>query len=67
MDTNRLRRHLTHDHGRTEGEIAGLPIAELHRFEHVEQSMGLITLAHRHGPDGIGHRELPRAQRTGLQ
>ena len=56
MNDNRLRRHLAHQHGRTGQEIAGLPAADLHRFEHVEQSMGLITLGHWHAPDGIGHR-----------
>jgi hypothetical protein len=55
MNDNRLRRHLAHEHGRTGREIAGLPAADLHRFEHVEQSMGLITLGHRHDPDGMGH------------
>jgi hypothetical protein len=36
MDDNRLRRHLAHEHGRSGREIAVLPAAELHRFEHVE-------------------------------
>ena len=62
MDDNRLRRHLAHEHGRTAAEFAGLPPADLHRFEHVEQSLGLITLAHRHAAGGAGDRP-DRAER----
>jgi hypothetical protein len=54
MNNSRLRRHLVRKHGRTGPD--GLPIADLHRFEHVEQSLGLITLGRWHAPDGIGHR-----------
>jgi hypothetical protein len=43
-----LRDHLIHDHGRTEQELDGLPLAELHHFEHVEQGMGLNDLGHHH-------------------
>jgi hypothetical protein len=49
-----LREHLIRDHGRTAQEIDGLPLADLHRFEHVEQAMGLNDISHRHpaGPGG---------------
>jgi hypothetical protein len=47
--SSRLHDHLVHEHGRSGREIDGLPLADLHRFEHVEQALGLITLAHRHG------------------
>lgn len=43
-----LRDHLLRDHGRAGREIDGLPLADLHRFEHVEQAMGLNDLSHRH-------------------
>jgi hypothetical protein len=39
------------DHGRTRREINGLPLADLHRFEHVEQAMGLNDLSHQHPAD----------------
>jgi hypothetical protein len=45
---SRLHDHLVREHGRTPREIAGLPLADLHRFEHVEQDLGLNTLSHRH-------------------
>jgi hypothetical protein len=45
---SRLHDHLVREHGRTAREIAGLPLADLHRFEHVEQDLGLNTLSHRH-------------------
>jgi hypothetical protein len=49
-----LREHLIRDHGRTAQEIDGLPLADLHRFEHVEQAMGLNDISHHHpaGPGG---------------
>jgi hypothetical protein len=53
--SSRLRDHLLHDHGRTEQEINGLPLADLHHFEHVEQAMGLNDLGHRH-PEDVGTR-----------
>ena len=43
-----LRDHLLHDHGRTEEELAGMPLADLHRFEHLEAEMGLTQLSHHH-------------------
>ena len=46
-----LRDHLLRDHGRTAGELDGLPLAYLHRFEHVEQAMGLNALDHEHPAD----------------
>jgi hypothetical protein len=54
-----LRDHLLHDHGRTGREIDGLPLAHLHRFEHVEQAMGLNDLHHRHSADGAPHLRAP--------
>jgi len=59
VDDTRLRYHLVREHGRSGPEFAGLPLAELHRFEHLEQAMGLITLGHGHSPEGIGHRSGP--------
>jgi hypothetical protein len=59
MDSSRLRTHLLREHGRTEPNIAGLPLAHLHRFEHVEQAMGLISLRHRHSANGPKHRPRP--------
>jgi hypothetical protein len=52
MDNSRLRSHLLREHGRTGRDIAGLPLAHLHRFEHVELAMGLISLRHRHSANG---------------
>ncbi len=43
--------HMLRHHGRTEREINGLPHADLHRFEHVEQAMGLNGLTHHHPAD----------------
>jgi hypothetical protein len=48
VGSSRLRDHLLRDHGRAGREIDGLPLADLHRFEHVEQAMGLNDLSHRH-------------------
>jgi hypothetical protein len=56
MDSSQLFHHLVRDHGRTEPECGGPPLEDLHRFEHVEQTMGLITLGHAHAADGSGHR-----------
>jgi hypothetical protein len=47
-----LHDHLLRHHGRTERETNGLPLADLHRFEHVEQAMGLNGLSHHHPADG---------------
>jgi|1185.fasta_scaffold811765_2 hypothetical protein len=43
-----LHDHLVDDHGRTSQELAGLPLADVHRFEHLEQSLGLVRLDHVH-------------------
>jgi hypothetical protein len=43
-----LYEHLVRDHGRTGRETDGVPLVDLHRFEHVEQAMGLNDLGHRH-------------------
>jgi hypothetical protein len=50
-----LRDHLIRDHGRTGREIDGLPLADLHHFEHVEQAMGLNDVSHHHpaAPGGV--------------
>jgi hypothetical protein len=45
---SRLRNHLLREHGRAGWELHGLPLADLHRLEHLEQEMGLIGLTHRH-------------------
>ena len=55
---SRLRDHLLGDHGRGGREIDGLPLADLHRFEHVEQAMGLNDLSHCHSADGATHRRV---------
>jgi hypothetical protein len=49
--SSRLHDHMLRHHGRTEREINGLPLADLHRFEHVEQAMGLNGLSHHHPAD----------------
>ena len=49
--SSRLHDHMLHEHGRTGREINGLPLADLHRFEHVEQAMGLNDLSHQHPAD----------------
>jgi hypothetical protein len=56
MRTTPLRTHLLCEHARIGREIDGLPLGDLHRFEHVEQAMGLISLAHRHVAGGVGSR-----------
>ena len=50
-----LHDHMLHHHGRTEREINGLPLADLHRFEHLEQAMGLNDLGHHHPADAGIH------------
>jgi hypothetical protein len=52
VEGHRLRDHLLRDHGRSERAIDGLPLEDLHRFEHVEQAMGLNDLSHWHSADG---------------
>ena len=56
--SGRLRDHMLHEHGRTGREINGLPLADLHHFEHVEQAMGLNDLGHRHPADVVTHRHV---------
>ena len=46
--SSRLRDHMLRDHGRTGRDLTGLPLADLHHFEHVEQAMGLNDLSHQH-------------------
>ncbi len=50
-----LRDHLINDHQRSEPGIDGLTLEDLHRFEHVEQAMGLNDLGHRHSADEATH------------
>jgi hypothetical protein len=40
--------HLLSAHRRTPGDLAGLPPAEVHSFEHLEQALGLLELDHTH-------------------
>ncbi len=51
LRSSRLHDHMLHEHGRTGREINGLPLADLHHFEHVEQAMGLNDLSHQHPKD----------------
>jgi hypothetical protein len=51
-----LREHLLHDHGRTQEEIDGLPLAELHRFEHATEPNRLS-----HHPAALRTRARSRA------
>jgi hypothetical protein len=53
--SSRLHDHMLHEHGRPGREINGLPLADLHHFEHVEQAMGLNDLSHRHQEDVETH------------
>jgi hypothetical protein len=48
--------HLVHEHCRAWRDIDGLPLDEVHRFEHVEQALGLLHLDHWHGRDGVMRR-----------
>jgi hypothetical protein len=47
-DKGSVRDHLMRHHRRSAREIDELPLEALHRFEHVEQTMGLIQLDHVH-------------------
>jgi hypothetical protein len=46
-----LHDHMVREHGRAGRELDGLPLADLHHFEHVEQAMGLTELSHHHPVD----------------
>ena len=48
---SRLHDHVLRDHGRTARETDGMPLEDLHRFEHVEQAMGLNDLGHQHAAE----------------
>jgi hypothetical protein len=48
--------HLVHDHRRAWPDIEGLPADDVHRFEHVEQDLGLLHLDHWHSRDGTVRR-----------
>jgi hypothetical protein len=56
-----LHEHLLHEHGRDAREIDGLPLADLHHFEHVEQALGLNDLGHQHSDD-VATRPLRSAE-----
>ena len=56
MNSSQLLGHLLHEHGPSRPEVDGLPPADLHRFEHVEQTVGPISLGHRHAADGSEQR-----------
>src|SRR4051794_9181597 len=53
--SSRLHDHMLRFHGRTGWDLNGLPLADLHHFEHVEQTMGLNDLSHQH-PAAVGGR-----------
>jgi hypothetical protein len=55
----RLHDHLRHDHGRQERELDGLPLAAVHRLEHLEDDMGLLQLRHRHLTGSARRRRRP--------
>jgi hypothetical protein len=46
--STRLRDHLLSEHGRESRDLAGLPLAGVHRLEHVEDELGLLQLHHGH-------------------
>jgi hypothetical protein len=54
-----LRDHLIREHGRTGRELEGMNLEDLHRFEHVEQELGLIELSHRHADVSAELADLP--------
>jgi hypothetical protein len=60
--SSRLRDHMLRDHGRTETEVHRLPLADLHRFEHVEQALGLNGLSHQHPAEVVAHPRVPAEQ-----
>ena len=47
-----LRDHLLSAHGRDGAELNGLPLVAVHRFEHVEADLGLLSLGHHHRSRG---------------
>src|SRR3954447_22218769 len=60
-----LLEHLVSSHARTAADLAGLPTADVHSFEHLEQALGLIELDHVHGgagaPDQVSATSTPTA------
>jgi len=60
-----LREHLMAEHGRDLYDLMRSPdcLASLHRFEHFEAAVGLISLAHVH-PDGALDEPEPREAGT---
>ena len=57
--STRLRDHLLAAHGREIRDLAGLPLAGVHRLEHVEQELGLLHLHHGHAR-ASGRRARPQ-------
>ena len=51
--------HMLHHHGRTRRDLDGLPLAVLHRLEHVEQVLDLIALDHRHSDEELARDSGP--------
>lgn len=47
-----LHDHLVSSHGRAGADLDGLPLVAVHRFEHVEAEMCLLSLGHRHRERG---------------
>jgi hypothetical protein len=61
-----LRDHLLSEHGRDGSELDGLPLVAVHRFEHVEADLGLLSLGHRHRARGSVRATPRRARRADL-
>lgn len=49
-----LHQHLVRDHGRAPHELAGVPLEDVHRLEHVDQVLSLLQLGHRHASERDG-------------
>jgi hypothetical protein len=45
----RLHHHLEHGHRRSAHELRGGPLQAIHRLEHIDDELGLLTLDHTHG------------------
>ena len=44
----RLRGHLVHDHQRSALELGEVALQAIHRLEHIDDELGLLTLDHVH-------------------
>ena len=47
----RLRGHLVHDHQRSALELGEVALQAIHRLEHIDDELGLLTLDHEHPHD----------------